>query len=93
MEQEYSDSRTREITVTASMTISKDFKIFVPQYYGSEDVIESFEDSVITPVKLAEIINDLFKNRNFPKDLGRKLTYAISDAKDWHIDELEVIEN
>jgi len=45
MEQEYSDSRTREITVTASMTISKDFKIFVPQHYGSEDVMESFEDS------------------------------------------------
>lgn len=90
----------REIEVTISVTLSKTVKIKVSDY----DIIDSgkdedgnyFEDIDYSNCNLKEAIEEQVvlpqKAWNYIIPKSKKEIAAISDLKDWNVDELEVIQ-
>lgn len=92
----------REIEVTVSLSLSKTIKVEVSDYksykdgdeegeylsydYSECDLRKAVEDQITLPNNLAEIVFDS-KMRDIPDNLKK----AISDCKDWCIDDFEVV--
>lgn len=78
-------------TVTVSVTISKTFDIDV---IDDEDIRDAFKRQVVIPTELPQVVNNYIDAQTLDTKIVRfgLLKDAIKDCKDWHIDELEVIE-
>ena len=91
----------KEIEVTISVTLSKTMKVMVDDYrierndYGNFinydfsdcDIHQAVKDQLVLPQDLAKLIDST------EVKLSRSLEKAVSDCKDWDVDDLECIIN
>ena len=94
------DNPEREIEVTVSVTLSKTVKIKVSDYEitdsGKDEDGEYFEDVDYSNCDLKDAVEEQIvlpqKAWNYIVPKTKKDVKAISDLKDWNVDDFEVIE-
>lgn len=96
-EKEYSP---KEVEVTVSVTLSKTVKVLVDGYEIEEkdgrvsyDLSGAVEEQLVLPQNLARFTETMFEEDLDLKAAGmpKYLKDAVSDCKDWYVDDMEVI--
>lgn len=98
-----SDQEPIEIKVAISVTLSKTVTVLVDNYevecdnhdrvadynFSNCDLKQAVKDQVTLPQNLAEVIEDMFKEKLKAVRIPRHLQDCIDDCKDWCVEDFE----
>lgn len=99
------DKEPKKITVTVSMTLSKDVEVEVTDYIAKNEVDEDNNDTVNYDFSECDLKKAVENQITLPSEAYNKLHHAIyltkdwqakdsiEDLKDWCVDDFTVIEN